>query len=111
MIFYSQEQIHEAMDYSKKIIKKAENKDRSVFDFARAAGEKYFYPVEKLMLNDYIYAVNNVQYKLKGLEYLGKVAENDTAIYKELINVIKEQFGNLFKEMLEYDRVYFDFNK
>ena len=82
-----------------------------IFDFARKAGNKYFYPVEKLMVNDYIYAIDNVEYKLKELEYLGKVAGNDTAVYNELIYVVKEQFGNLFKEMIEYNKIYWEFNK
>ena len=97
----TEEFVKTSMVYSEALIEEARKKNRKVFDLARNAGDKIFYKVDKLLVNEYVYAINNVEYKLKELEYLGKVEGNDTAIYDELIEVIKEQFGNMFKMVIE----------
>ena len=98
---FTENDFKRALIYSEELIKEARKNNRNVFDLARKAGNLFFYQVDKLLVNDYVYAINNVEYKLKELEYLNKVYGNDTAVYNELIEVIKEQFGLMFKEMIE----------
>ncbi len=104
MYKFTEKDLKEAAVYSKFIITRAEQKMESVFDFARN-GKKYFELVDCYIAKDYVYAIDNVEYKLKGLQFSGYSEEKETAIFNELISVVKEQYGNLFKEMLEVLRI------
>ena len=112
MAQFTAKDLEQAKNYSLSIIQQAQARKRSVFDYARKG--KSFFDKESLWDgNQYVYAIDNVEYKLKELESFGSVngkKVSKDSIYDELISVVKKSYADLFTAMYEYFQIVKDFN-
>lgn len=104
MAYFTQQDLKESANYSNIIIAKAKNRDSGVFLVAKG-GKRFFDKVDDFLAVDYIRQVEVVEYKFKELERYGSVygePMTKAQIMEELIAVIQECYGKLFKIMIEY---------
>ena len=103
MGYFTETDMKEAAYYSNIIIAKAKNRDSGVFLVAKG-GKRFFDKVDSFLAADYIRQVEVVEYKFKELERYGSVYGEPMTkgeICDELIAVIQETYGLLFKKMIE----------
>lgn len=103
---FTAQQLKEASSYSQIIIQKAKNRDSGAFLVAKG-GKRFFDAVDTFLAVDYIRQIEVVEYKLKELERYGSVYGEPMTkgqIMEELVVVVQENYGKLFKKMLEYLR-------
>ena len=99
---FTAQQLKEASSYSQIIIQKAKNRDSGVFLVAKG-GKRFFDAVDTFLAVDYIRQIEVVEYKLKELERYGSVYGEPMTkgqIMDELILVIQQNYGKLFKKIL-----------
>jgi hypothetical protein len=67
-------------------------------------GKKYFELISDYLAAVYVREISLVEYKYNELELYGSVYGKQMSkkeIFEEIIRVIENQYGNLFKEMID----------
>ena len=103
MAYCTPQDLNEASNYSKIIISKAKSRDSGAFLVAKG-GKRFFDKIDNFLAVDYIRQIEIVEYKYKELERYGSVygePMTKAQIMEELVVVVQENYGKLFKKMLE----------
>lgn len=107
MYKFTEQDLKEAAVFSKGIISRAEMLDPYAFELAKR-GRKYFELLSVYDGVDHERQVNLIEYKLNELNLYGSVyGRNMTKreVFNELIDLIQNEYGRLFKEMIEIFRI------